>query len=33
MITALALKDSALQAWESIKVMQIREGCIRKATS
>jgi hypothetical protein len=33
MITALATKDSALEAWESIKVMRIGDDRIRKASA
>jgi hypothetical protein len=33
MITVLATKDSALEAWESIKVMRIGDDHIRKASA
>jgi hypothetical protein len=32
MVTMLAIKDSAMEAWESIKTMRIGDDRIRKAS-
>jgi hypothetical protein len=33
MITTLAMNDTAMEAWERIKVMWISDDCIRKASA
>jgi hypothetical protein len=33
MVTMLAIKDSAMEAWESIKTMHIGDDRIRKASA